>query len=311
VLVDLFKKILITELNGILTHYNRAGFLDEPVEKYLAIFYGLNLLWTDANNHDLLSSHNGGDKNMFKSLLKILDNTNEGKCFVISDALKRFIEFRPKVMDMHVLATGHYNPSGLDNDLKTKAEEKHTALIEGYSKFLRGEKSQADFLDLVADLMYTIRSNISHGEKTVSGPDTKQVERDRLVSEAAFPVADLLMKIFLGISPGLLATYGTLMKEEILERLSVSAKEVESDFFIQGKVCHNNGLNYFKWRADGDRVKVKIYDVRNPEADFKKLQKYEGEKYRLIHVPLFESGGQLVSPVAVYQLNTNTYRDLC
>ncbi len=72
-------------------------------------------------------------KNMSKSLLEILDNTNEGKCFVLSDALKGFIEFKPKVMDMHVLATGHYNPSDLDNDLKTKAEEKHMALMEGYS----------------------------------------------------------------------------------------------------------------------------------------------------------------------------------
>ena len=159
--------------------------------------------------------------------------------------------------------------------------------------------------------MYTIPSNIAHGGKTLSGPNTKKVERDRSVSEAAFLVDDLLMKIFLGISPGLLATYGTLMKEEILEKLSVSAKEVEGVFFIQGKVCPCNELNYFKWRTDGDRVKVKVYDVRNPEADFKKLQKYEGEKYHLIHVPLFESDGQRVSLVAVYELNTNTYGDLC
>ena len=47
--VDLFKKILITELNDILAHYNRAGLLDEPVEKYDAIFKGLNLLWKAAS----------------------------------------------------------------------------------------------------------------------------------------------------------------------------------------------------------------------------------------------------------------------
>jgi hypothetical protein len=106
-------------------------------------------------------------------------------CFLSSNELKNLVEFEPHIMNHNTLKDHGYRPdSELTSALIKKATEEHRKLRTAVDALLayRNDEVEIRVLKRTAELLYVVRSNIAHGEKTPYGPDKKKKERDEKVS---------------------------------------------------------------------------------------------------------------------------------
>jgi hypothetical protein len=72
----------------------------------------------------------------------------------------------------------------------SKASEVHHKLVNAYGELERAGNTEVEerVLRRAAELLYIVRSNISHGEKTPYGPDLAKKEWDESVCAVAIPI---------------------------------------------------------------------------------------------------------------------------
>src|SRR5438270_10528222 len=86
-----------------------------------------------------------------------------------------------------------YDPFHITEDVRKKASDEHRQLSNAFARFSKSpnDRSLKDaLLKKIAQLIYVVRSNIAHSEKTPQGPDLEKSERDRLVSDVTANVIE-------------------------------------------------------------------------------------------------------------------------
>lgn len=158
----------------------------------------------------------------------LLEGLEEGArdWFFNSNELKNLVEFEPQIMNHDTLRRHGYRPDvEIGPALINKAKKEHQKLSTAYDALLVQKKKEVEYrvLKRVAELLYVVRSNIAHGEKTPYGPDLEKKERDEQVSTMVMPVQFLLFDMLLDYPNQKLFTYGTLTpgkpNHSILSRL--------------------------------------------------------------------------------------------
>lgn len=306
---DLVCKLDLASLNDILAHLNSALDWDDPVVSFQNSMNALNKLWNSAYRIGFIKTgrrigNDGKDETKvpsdgekFRALIDLLSSNESGNIFLRSPEFRELVELAPRVMDMKVLEDAGYDPSKIGNRLRKKAAEKHTSLFNGYKSHL-AESSPNDLLNRLSALLYIIRSNLDHGEKTSRGPDIEKNVRDKTVCKKALPVTRRLLEILLNELGKYLATYGNLQEKETLQECSKEPKNLLREWTVGGNVKKSNGLLYFNWISNGERLNVTIYEV-SEETD-RRLDEHEGNGYRRIYVPALNTESKAVLLVTIY-----------
>ena len=310
---NLISGIGVEPLNEILAHLNSSLDAIDPDERFRKTTDALNKLWNSAFRGNLIEINNQSDQNSnpsskktsdgdkFRGLIGLLSKEKSSEILARSKEFSELVKLEPRVMDMSVFEKADYHPSNIGNELKKEATKKHTSLFNGYNKYMKSECSLDCLLDRLANLIYVIRSNVDHGEKTPWGPDIEKSTRDRTVCEKAFPVTEKLLEIFLNEPNKYLATYGTLQDNEIIQKYSKGAKQLSGEWTVEGHVEKANGLLYFNWISNGKKLNVTIYEIS--EESYKRLDEYEGKGYKRIYVPAFNDGGKVALVATIYKKN--------
>jgi len=165
-------------------HFNEArDRIDErssETEVSRLLFDALNKIQTEWVLHAANDTIRGEAK-VFKTMILEGLEAEARDCFLNSDELKNLAAFGPQIMNHNTLRKGGYRPDvGIGSDLIEKAVEKHRELRTAYDALFTQRKKEVQdrVLKLAAKLLYVVRSNIAHGEKTPYGPDSKK-ERSR------------------------------------------------------------------------------------------------------------------------------------
>ena len=93
-----------------------------------------------------------------------------------------------------------------------KASEEHRRLKTAYGDLFSQRTPEVGdrVVKRAAEVLYIVRSNIAHGEKTPYGPDLEKTRRDEQVCSVVVPLQFLLIEMLLDFPSHKLFAYGTL-----------------------------------------------------------------------------------------------------
>jgi len=287
-----------------IAHYNRA--LDEKerglskVDISRAFFDGLNKLQTEWTIHhrDLET----GELKRFQLMILHGLQTDDRTSFLRSDALRVLASLKPQIMNHDTLRRHGYRPDiEVDIHLARKASEEHRKLATAYLELERSMSHETEvcLIKRAAELLYIVRSNIAHGEKTPYGPDLAKRDRDEQVCTVIVPLQEQLFEFLLDKPSTKLVSYGTLSPGQLNHELIADVQGTWEECLIRGDVCSIGGLTVFSWNPAGQEEKAQLFISAELPAAWSRIDTFEGSRYKRRLIPIRTRAGISVANVYV------------
>ena len=283
-------------LEAILNKVNISQEKQNPVEKSTELFGALNLIWNgffafrdSTNNLTNWELERGRkDNSVFQELL-LQGLIQPQKDYLFrSSALKSLANLKPQIMSHDILRENNYDPFDITRDLEEKSQTIHSRLLNDFVDYEQGNRSYNKtkwLLTNLAKLLYVVRSNIAHGEKTPKGPDLQKVKRDEKVCQAVNPLLELIINLVFNNPSTRLAVYGTLAPNEPNESILKVMKGDWIDGKVKGHIYKVEDLPNFKWDTSADEIRVKLFCSNELPENLARIDRFEGSNYKRILIP--------------------------
>jgi hypothetical protein len=239
-------------LEQALTHLNsvKADSLLDEVTQCNRLFNALNSIWTAHRR--ATNTLDTSDSKAISDLLTIGIPQARREWLCKSAQVFQFATFKPQILNHDTLRKSpKYKPDQpIPPDLAHKATEEHRQLAHAMDRWKNTPSSETHTLLLkkLAQILYVVRSNIAHGEKTPYGPDLQKAERDRLVCATTRPVLEVLFEALLDFPASRFAVYGSLAPGQVNYAVLADIPGTWEDGFVRGVLQQKDGLDSFKWR---------------------------------------------------------------
>lgn len=281
------QKIQLDQLSHIIAKINDSNARDNSVDCCSDLFDALNKCWQQFSS----ISHSSKDLSDIKSLTNlIMEGLSEEQKIQIAQSieLSNLALLEPKVMNHNTLNKKAYDPSNISDKIRREAQDEHRQLYNAYSRFKNDSKEESiePLFKKTSQLLYVIRSNIKHGEKTPKGPDLNRSERDRTVCKVVKPLLNLFFETLFDCPRKRLAVYGTLIPGGINHQIIADLPGNWFDGKVEGKLEEINKFQVFTWVIDSYFVDVKILESDLLPQGYKRLDVFEGELYKRIWIPI-------------------------
>jgi len=303
-MLGIAREVFMSLLDGLITmghmtealfHFNHAHGMQNghpsKVDVARTMFDGLNKLqteWLMTQTDQQL-----GEVKAFQEMILRGLSTDERDTLLQRAEIQNVVSLNPKIMDHYVLRRGGYRPDvAIEPNLVKDATEVHRKLENVYRDFCRhSEEIRERIIKRVAELLYVIRSNIAHGEKTPYGPDLNKRERDEQVCTCIVPLQELLIDMLLGQPSKKLISYGTLSpgqpNHSLLSDLSGEWKECT----IRGTITQRDGLSRFSWSPNDSEQTANIFTSEDLPDNWGRIDRFEGTGYRRQLIPAITQAG--------------------
>lgn len=279
------------------------------VEVSRSFFDALNKLQTEWVLYES-GQEMGEIKNFQTMILKGLDA--EGYInFLQSAEIRNFVFFEPQIMNHATLRRYRYRPDQeLEPQLVKKASEKHHEVVNAYNTYLsqQNDEDKERVIKRAAELLYVVRSNIAHGEKTPYGPDLKKKERDEEVCRVVIPLQRLLLNVLFDYPERKLVVYGTLAPGNVSHSMLSDIQGGWKDCEVNGRVDEINGLPFFDWQPSGPSIKAQLFISAVLPRSWDRLDQFEGSKYKRILIPIRKSHRICIANIYVAHHNSEVNR---
>jgi gamma-glutamylcyclotransferase (GGCT)/AIG2-like uncharacterized protein YtfP len=292
-----------------LPHINSSRTREEPIGRCDDLCKALNNTWNAYFRHRKRSGQlnateaetpGGSDEQGLRELLVSGLTDEQASSLCQSESVRRFSELTPHIMNHDTLRCKGYDPLNITGSVRKKASEKHHELFNAFSRY-RAEPDDATLrkplLKKIASLLYIVRSNIAHSEKTPKGPDLAKTERDRLVCQTTSPVIEELFDILFQHPSQRLAVYGTLAPGEPNASQLAGLDGEWSEGVVEGDIEKRNGLPQFQWRLGGAQNVIRVFCSAQLGDQFARLDRFEGTAYQRILVPVVVDGRTVVTNI--------------
>jgi len=269
--------------SNILAKINSSSYEKTSIGKAQILFEALNLLWTDYFKIKR-EERPEIDSDIKRLKLLLEDEVLNGNTIFSSGELMKLASFTPLIMNHDTLRKEDYDPYNISEQLRKKAEEGHKEFINSYNRYINEPTSEnkLSLIKKLSVLLYIVRSNIMHGEKTQYGPDLEKIKRDSEVCNIVVPILNLIFEIIFNNPSHYLTVYGTLAPGEVNNPILSEIKGTWKDGYVYGNIDYHEGLPYFKWNLSGEKIKVKIFHSEELDKKYKKLDRFEGSDYKRI-----------------------------
>lgn len=267
----------------------------------------LNKLWSGHNQayHDLHGhyydpkpdEHPSDNKSLFVLLTQGIQAALQ-KEIATSQELRQLTQFEPKIRNHDVLRRKGYRPGQqIEPALLRKASEAHDQLAKACVRFasLKSGEAQTAVLKKTAQLIYIVRSNIAHGEKTPYGPDTEKVRRDEQVCAKVVPLLSLVIKLIFNKPDHRFLVYGTLAPDQPNYAIVEKLRGTWIICRITGKIEETNGFRHLRWNPYGDEVEVQMLVSGDLPQAWPDIDRFEGNDYQRILVPAKVEGTWVIA----------------
>ena len=293
-----------------LFHYNHAANLLEKgassVEVSQTLSNAINKIQTEwVLQQDFPPEEKKRELEMFRRM--VLEGIDEKslQSLLQSNELSDIVFFEPQIMDHSVLRRHRYRPDeALELGTAKKASVIHHRLKVAFNEYLSSsdEDTQQRVLKRAAELLYIVRSNIAHGEKTPYGPDSIKMERDDNVCRKTIPLQKILINLLLENPDTKLVVYGTLAPGEpnYSEISDINGKWENCS--INGNIHISHGFPAFVWNQTGTIHNVQMFTASELHDRWDRLDSLEGKYYKRILVPAQTPNGLTIANC--YQSNT-------
>lgn len=289
-------------LSESLAFINSSAKHTDPIQRCDALCKALNKTWTEhyryREQHKQLTKteqeNRRSDSQAITQLLLTGLTTNQLAQFCNRKSVRDLVTFSPQIMNHDILIRNRYDPCNIDDAVRRKASEDHRKLTNAYQRFedSPGDTSNRDsLLKKLATVVYIVRCNIAHSEKTPNGPDVEKTERDRVISVIVSAVLEDFFSLLFDDPDSRLAVYGTLNPGEANAAVVDDIKGEWQDAEVDGRITTEHGFQKFTWILDSEKIPVKVLTASTMSQNFKRLDKFEGPNYRRIWVFVHTSTG--------------------
>jgi gamma-glutamylcyclotransferase (GGCT)/AIG2-like uncharacterized protein YtfP len=294
-------------------HFNQAmGGLEtgwSMVEVSRSFFDALNKIQTEWRLYE--SDQEMGEIKAFRSMIMKGLNEESTTNFLQSTELSNFVFFEPQIMNHKILQRHRYRPDQeIEQQLAKKASDEHNKVVNAYNAYLspQNDEEKERVIKRVAELMYVVRSNIAHGEKTPYGPDLKKKERDEKICKVIIPLQQLLLNLLFDYPDRKLVAYGTLAPGKVNHVLLSDIQGTWEDCSLRGYFNEINELTFFNWQTSGKEIKAQLFSSDFLPNILDRIDSFEGANYRRILVPIERNQGIAVANVYVSKQNQETMK---
>ncbi len=280
---------MLGHLREVLYHinYTKTSSIKKETVFCRYLFDALNKAWTAFNAFQNKSGRS--DEKSFTNL--IIEGIPDGYVeeFIKSREFHNFVEFEPGIMNHDTLRRNGYRPDvEVESYLVRKATKEHHKLANAYENFKESpsDDTKEKLLKKAVQLLYIVRSNIAHGEKTPYGPDLKKAERDEKVSGAVKPVLLKLLELIFNKPDQKLVVYGTLASSAPNESILEEIRGIWQECKIKGEISSYSGLKYFNWNPKEAEIDSKIFVSKFLPHELPNIDRLEGSNYHRILIPV-------------------------
>lgn len=272
-----------------LVHFNHALGMasrhESKVDVARTLFNGLNKLQTEW----LMSQADQqlGEVKAFQTMISLGLSSEASGTLLRSAEIRALVTLNPRIMDHDVLRRGGYRPDvAIEPTLAKDAAEVHRKLATAYCGFDESrEEIRQRVIKRVAELLYVVRSNIAHGEKTPYGPDLNKRERDEQVCACIVPLQELLLDLLLGQPSKKLISYGTLAPGQPNHWLISDLRGEWKECAIRGAMNQKDGLSQFSWNTACSEQPARLFTSDDLPNNWDRIDQFEGKGYRRQLVP--------------------------
>jgi len=183
-------------LDDLLAHCNHAmDIKNRPlVTNICSLYYhALNKFWTGHNQQN--GELKRGDISSFAAILQAMPEESK-VIFLAAEAVRSLVALDPAVINLSEKHDATKVHRKLKNSFRDLDAHSPGASVDGTLKKF-------------AELLYVIRCNFMHGEKTPYGPNLHKSQRDGEVSKLTVPVQMIILDLLLDRPGEKLVAYGT------------------------------------------------------------------------------------------------------
>jgi len=285
-------------------HFNaakdRMGQGSPKTEVSRCLFDALNKIQTEWVLH--AANDTIGEVKAFQTMILEGLEARARDEFFNSNELKNLVEFEPRIMNHDTLRRRRYRPDvEIGPDLIKRASEEHRKLSIAYDSLRAQKKKEVEdrVLKRAAELLYVVRSNIAHGEKTPYGPDLAKTERDEQVSTVMVPVQRMLFDLLLDYPNQKLFTYGTLGPGKPNHSILSGLRGTWERCTTRGQLIEVSGLPVFCWQPFGPTVEGQLFVSPDLAEQWAQLDQFEGASYKRRVISVVTNMGTSVANVYV------------
>jgi hypothetical protein len=168
-------------LNETLAFINSSRTRDEAIGRCEELSKALNKTWNAffqyrsrvgaLNETEQRNAAEGerSDAQSFREFMLHGIDDRQSSEFCGSESLRRFAELAPHIMNHNILLRERYDPFNITEDLRKKASAEHRQLLNAFQRYTELPNDlplREALLKKTATLLYIVRSNIAHSEKT-------------------------------------------------------------------------------------------------------------------------------------------------
>lgn len=214
-----------------------------------------------------ISGKETGIKYKFRKVIsEVISAKNEMTSFLNSRELNTLLHFTPLIFD---------DSSG--------STEEHEALITVYQAYREAPfdySLQKNVIWHLCGLLYLVRCNTAHTEKTSRGPNRAKSDRDTAIAKVVTEINRNIFNILMDHPERKLACYGTLTDSFYVN--GMQSTNGKANGYVD---CDANGIAYFTYELNTGTTDIKLYTSTHT-IDFKDIDNYEGDTYERICIPI-------------------------
>ena len=285
----LANKLMSGHVAEAINHFNHALALKDQhsssVDVAQAMFNALNKLQTEWL---INQSEQIGEVKAFQTMILSGLPLQSRGTFLQNTHTQSLVTLEPKILNHHTLRHGGYKPDvPVTPRLARDASEAHRKLETAYHDLEQEGSDEVSkrVIERLAELLYVVRSNIAHGEKTPYGPDLNKRERDKQVCACIVPLQELLLDMLLGQPSKKLVSYGTLSPGQPNHSLISDLRGEWKECVIRGVMNQKDGLSRFSCNPAGSEQTESLFTSDDLPNNWNRIDRFEGKEYRRQLVP--------------------------
>lgn len=209
-----------------------------------------------------------------------------------SGSVKRLIHLEPVIED-HFVLRRYLLTQDIPPVEREQARAAHERVKRRYSRYADrpNAENRRKLGDALAGLLWVVRSNLAHGEKTTAGRDAARNERNRQVSTVTVGVLQALLDTVLDHPNRKLVVYGTLAPGHANHALLGAVEGMWAEVRVRGAIGEVEGLPAFRWDPHGEPQRLQLLESEHLPLYWQKLDRFEGARYQRVLVLYFYPAG--------------------
>jgi hypothetical protein len=276
--------------HALYSHLNRAIRTADPLDSCELRFLALNVLFSAYDDWNGEAPHETDTRSQHRSLQRLMTTrlSSDDRCALIDHwSVARLAELPSPILDHDKLRRFRLSDE-IPDDVRERASLQYATLVRRLKRLSdrRNARNRDAALNALADVLWMVRSNVVHGEKTLVGPDPQRNQRNRAVAERILSVLDAVLDEVLGHPSVSLVVYGTMVPGGVNESVLAGMEGAWEDVEVQGsRWIDERGLPRFQWQPwTGPPVAAKLFRSSALPGQWSHLDRFEGRTYRRILV---------------------------